>query len=199
MSLTSTQHLATKLEFGSGDIYQKEGRAEVSTGLQVERLFCATSSLTRFFLKKKLLALKAESLYFFLNHYLVHEKKKPYIQMQYLWCQLCFRTKLNLYLESVHDEIKPFNCNKCDSSFAQKQHLKMHIQSVHGNKKSYNFFPSWTCAFKFGIKVKINHKCCTSIYDILFSWTELKFAFFFEKLNTTNFTFERLLPIMDWS
>ena len=60
-------------------------------------------------------------------------------------CNICdanFASKqsLNLYVESVHDEIKPFNCNKCDSSFAQKQHLKMHIQSVHENKKSYNVF-----------------------------------------------------------
>ena len=56
-------------------------------------------------------------------------------------CNICnanfaSQQSLNLYVESVHDEIKPFNCNKC----AQKQHLKMHIQSVHEKKSPTIFF-----------------------------------------------------------
>ena len=30
---------------------------------------------------------------------------------------------------------KPYSCNKCDFSFAQENHLKMHITAVHEGKK----------------------------------------------------------------
>ena len=40
-------------------------------------------------------------------------------------------------MESDHEKIKPFKCNKCDYKTAHKSHLKKHIDSVHEGIKPY--------------------------------------------------------------
>ena len=43
--------------------------------------------------------------------------------------------KIKLSENQIKMVEKPYSCNKCDFSFAQENHLKMHITAVHEGKK----------------------------------------------------------------
>ena len=40
-------------------------------------------------------------------------------------------------MDSVHEGKKPFKCNLCDASFAEKCNLKKHVSTVHEGKKPF--------------------------------------------------------------
>ena len=41
---------------------------------------------------------------------------------------------LKIHVESVHEEKKPYNCDICDYSFSRKGNMNKHVESVHGEK-----------------------------------------------------------------
>ena len=51
----------------------------------------------------------------------------------YNYCPLSFMTKsgLELHINSVHESMKPFKCNKCNANFKAKAKLNRHISCVH--------------------------------------------------------------------
>jgi KRAB domain-containing zinc finger protein len=55
------------------------------------------------------------------------------------------KSDLNRYVESVHEESKPFKCKICDYKSATKGNLKRHIESVHEGIKP---FKCTICDFK---------------------------------------------------
>ena len=40
---------------------------------------------------------------------------------------------------NVHEEKKPFKCEMCHHTCAQKGHLKKHVESAHGEKRSFKY------------------------------------------------------------
>ena len=50
-------------------------------------------------------------------------------------CGIChkiiYQRNLSRHIISVHEGIKPFQCKKCASSFAEKKTLNRHIASIH--------------------------------------------------------------------
>ncbi len=52
-------------------------------------------------------------------------------------CQMCFSAaeKLRNHGESVHNSIKTWTCKKCNQSYASKQGLQQHIQTIHEQKR----------------------------------------------------------------
>ena len=64
------------------------------------------------------------------------EKKKPF---KCTSCDSTFEEKdsLRIHTESVHEGKKPFKCSLCDKSYSQKGSLKMHIDTVHEGEKPH--------------------------------------------------------------
>ena len=60
----------------------------------------------------------------------------PFIVKQCKYCE--YSTKhsgaLRRHVESVHLNLKPFQCEVCDKKYARKKELKLHIRSVHEKK-----------------------------------------------------------------
>ena len=43
-----------------------------------------------------------------------------------------------MYVASVHEGKKPFNCEICDASFTAKQRMRSHYEAVHEGKNLTN-------------------------------------------------------------
>ena len=54
-------------------------------------------------------------------------------------CNSFFKSKSHLkrHIESVHEENKDFECNICDVKFSRKAYLKIHMDSVHKGKEPF--------------------------------------------------------------
>ena len=48
------------------------------------------------------------------------------------------KPKPKRHIESIHEEMKPFQCDICYKNFSVKRDLKTHIESVHEGKKPFN-------------------------------------------------------------
>ena len=44
---------------------------------------------------------------------------------------------MKVHVSSVHEEKKPFKCEICHHTCSQKGHLKKHVDSVHEGKKPF--------------------------------------------------------------
>ena len=65
----------------------------------------------------------------------VHERKKPFK------CEICDyscaqKRSLNIHVAAVHEGNKPFKCDQCSYSSVNKSQLKVH-KAVHEGKKPY--------------------------------------------------------------
>jgi len=67
------------------------------------------------------------------------------------YCSSRFTSPWNLkvHLQTIHENIRPFQCHQCDKSFKQKIHLLGHFNSTHSNLKP---FRCDDCAVKFAKK-----------------------------------------------
>ena len=68
------------------------------------------------------------------HFFAVHDRKK-------FKCQVCSKTftmiaNLKKHDLEVHAKLKPYECDKCCSTFKRKQHLESHIQIIH-NQQHY--------------------------------------------------------------
>ena len=72
-------------------------------------------------------------------------------------CGIChkiiYQRNLLKHIRSVHERIKPFRCEKCASSFAEKKDMLRHIGTVHEGKKLYKCD---TCKTNFSQKANLN-------------------------------------------
>ena len=72
-------------------------------------------------------------------------------------CGIChkiiYQRNLLKHIRSVHERIKPFRCETCASSFAEKKDMLRHIGTVHEGKKLYKCD---TCQTSFSQKANLN-------------------------------------------
>ena len=77
-------------------------------------------------------------------------------------CGIChkiiYQRNLLKHIRSVHERIKPFRCEKCASSFAEKKDMLRHIGTVHEGKKLYKCD---TCKTNFSQKANLNARIKT--------------------------------------
>ena len=68
-----------------------------------------------------------------------HKGEKPLVCIVCKLCDSSFATKQSLkkHIESLHEGKKPFECSICNAKIAQKGHLNYHILYVHGEKKHF--------------------------------------------------------------
>ena len=81
----------------------------------------------------------------------VHEGKEPF---KCDTCDACFanRTGLRLHISSIHEN-KRYKCAKCDASFTQDGSLKRHVVTNHEGKKP---FQCDICAYSCSQKRDLN-------------------------------------------
>ena len=84
--------------------------------------------------------------------------KSSVVPQKLFQCNVCdsdfsLRARLKVHIESVHKEKKPFICNDCGASFFQKGHLNRHVKSVHSGIKP---FKCNNCDSSFSQKENLN-------------------------------------------
>ena len=57
-----------------------------------------------------------------------------------------------MHVNCVHLKLRPFQCDSCEASFGQKEHLKIHKQSIHEKIT----FPCEICEKEFSSKMNLN-------------------------------------------
>eukprot|EP01084_Bolivina_argentea_P280979 480643_1 len=74
--------------------------------------------------------------YNLVTHTRIHTKEKPFKCNE---CNKSFAQKGSVKIhQRIHTKEKPFKCNICrNKSFTQKQHLKVHINRIHTNDAKY--------------------------------------------------------------
>ena len=54
---------------------------------------------------------------------------------------------LNVHIATVHEQIRPFKCEKCDLTFKRKAHLQSHFNASHAIERHYKHYCD-KCDFK---------------------------------------------------
>ena len=59
---------------------------------------------------------------------------------------------LNAHIKHIHDKIKDYKCDTCDSSFAKSDVLQAHISAIHKKEKNHK---CKQCGKSFGLYVNL--------------------------------------------
>ena len=74
--------------------------------------------------------------------YAVHQRRhnnvRPHVCEVSGCNKACFTPyELQTHVSAVHDQQRPFKCDRCDKRFGQKAHLRSHIKFVHDKVKPH--------------------------------------------------------------